>query len=65
MTFAFGDYSKKTESMSDEKVVDEIMKHLKAIYGENIPEPIKMLRIKWNSDVYTFGSYSFATNGAK
>ena len=63
MTFAFGDYSKKTESMTDEQVVHEVMKHLKAIYGEQIPEPLKMLRTKWNSDVYTYGSYSFATNG--
>lgn len=62
MTFAFGDYSIKTETMSDVKITDEIMKHLQSIYGKTIPRPSKMLRTKWNSNSYTYGSYSFATN---
>ncbi|PCE63753.1 amine oxidase [Sediminicola luteus] len=63
MTFAFGDYSKATESMSDAAITHEIMGHLKIIYGQDIPEPTHMLRTKWNIDSYTFGSYSFATKG--
>lgn len=63
MTFSFGEYSKKTETMNDSEVINEIMEHLKAIYGKNIPTPKRMLRTKWNSNPYTYGSYSFATNG--
>jgi monoamine oxidase len=63
MTFAFGDYSKETEEMNDSQITNEIMAHLKSIYGENIPEPSNMLRTKWNSNVYTYGSYSFAPSG--
>lgn len=63
MTFAFGDYSLQTEQMSDAQITDEIMVHLKAIYGNSIPEPTNMQRTKWNTNQYTFGSYSFATNG--
>ena len=65
MTFAFGDYSRTTENMSDNEVIDEIMDHLKSIYGSEIPEPTKFLRTKWVSNEYTFGSYSFATNGTR
>lgn len=59
MTFAFGDYGKTTESMSDEEVIEEIMSHLKAIYGQNIPNPTDMLRTMWSSNEFTYGSYSF------
>ena len=63
MTFAFGDYAAQTESMSDAQVVAEIMAHLKAIYGSNLPNPRQFLRTKWGINKYAYGSYSFATNG--
>jgi monoamine oxidase len=63
MTFAFGDYSRTTELMSDQEVIDEIMNHLRTIYGLNIPEPSNMLRTKWTSNEFTFGSYSFVASG--
>lgn len=65
MTFAFGDYSKTTETMTDAEIVEEIMSHLKTIYGDNIPNPTTMLRTKWVRNEFTFGSYSFATNGTR
>jgi len=65
MTFTFGDYSVISEQMTDEQVIKEIMTHLKSIYGDNIPNPTSILRTKWNSNPYTFGSYSFATNNTR
>ncbi|WP_452218663.1 flavin monoamine oxidase family protein [Lacinutrix undariae] len=65
MTFAFGDYSIETEQMTDSEIIEEIMIHLKAIYGNDIPNPTKMLRTKWNTNEYTYGSYSFATTGVR
>lgn len=65
MAFSFGDYSKQTESMSDADVIDDIMNQLKSIYGNGIPVPINMVRTKWVSNEYTFGSYSFASNGTR
>lgn len=64
MTFAFGKYASQTESMSDAQITTEIMSHLKSIYGNNISNPIQFLRTKWGSNINSFGSYSFATNGA-
>ena len=63
VTFAFGDYAAQTENMTDPQVVGEIMGHLKAIYGTNIPNPTQFLRTKWGKNKYAYGSYSFATNG--
>ncbi len=63
MTFAFGDYATATESMSDNDVINEVMLHLKTIYGNNIPNPTNMLRTKWGQNINAYGAYSYATNG--
>lgn len=63
MTFAFGDYSKQTEQMDDQAIIAEIMTHLKAIYGSNIPQPTQFLRTQWNTNPYSYGAYSFAAKG--
>ncbi len=59
MTFAYADYARLTESMSDSHVIGEIMTHLRDIYGTNIPDPNNMLRTKWQSNENAFGSYSY------
>ena len=64
MTFAFGDYSKQTETMTNEQIIKEIMLHLKRIYGNDIPHPTHMLRTKWNENPYSFGAYSFVASGS-
>lgn len=64
ITFAFGDYATITESMTDNQVIDEIMLNLKNIYGNNIPAPVNLLRTKWAQNIYSFGSYSYPTNGS-
>ena len=63
MTFAFGDYSMETEKMSDKQIIEEIMVHLRIIYGEDIPNPKYLLRTKWSENPYSYGAYSFATDG--
>lgn len=63
MTFAFGDYATVTESMSDSDIINEVMLHLKTIYGSSIPNPTNMLRTKWGQNINSYGAYSFATNG--
>lgn len=63
MTFAFGDYATVTESMSDSDIINEVMLHLKAIYGNNIGNPTNMLRTKWGQNINSYGAYSYATSG--
>ena len=65
MTFAFGDYAKQTETMTNEQIIEEVMLHLKKIYGNNIPYPTHLLRTKWNENPYSFGAYSFVAHGSR
>jgi monoamine oxidase len=64
MTFAFGDYATVTESMTDNEIINEIMLHLKSIYGNSIPNPSNFLRTKWGQNINSYGAYSYATNGS-
>lgn len=59
MTFAYADYARKTETMTDAQIEAAIMAHLRDIYGSAIPNPTHLLRTKWQSNPYTLGSYSY------
>lgn len=63
MTFAYADYARQTETMTDAQVINEIMLHLKDMYGNGIPNPTKMLRTKWQSNENSFGAYSYTAVG--
>ena len=65
MTFSFGNESIELENKSDSTIKEQIMKNLKLMFGNNIPYPNFMIRTKWNSDNFTFGSYSYASVGSK
>lgn len=65
MTFAFANYGRQSESMTDTQIIDEIMLHLKDMYGSGIPNPTNMLRTKWQSNENSFGSYSFTQVGTE
>jgi monoamine oxidase len=64
MTFALGDYATVTENLSDSQIINEIMLHLKGIYGNSIPSPSNFLRTKWGQNINSFGAYSYPTNGS-
>jgi monoamine oxidase len=59
MTFAYADYGRQTETMTDAQVINEIMVHLRDIYGNSVPNPNNMLRTKWNSNPNAYGAYSY------
>lgn len=65
MTFAYANYARQTETMTDTQVIDEIMSHLKDIYGNKIPNPTNMLRTKWQSNANSFGAYSYTAVGTE
>jgi monoamine oxidase len=65
ITFAYADYARKTETMTDTQIIDEIMTHLRDIYGNNIPMPTKMLRTKWQSNENAYGAYSYTAVGTE
>lgn len=65
MTFAYANYARQTETMTDAQVIDEIMMHLKDIYGNKIPNPTNMLRTKWQSNENSLGAYSYTAVGTE
>lgn len=65
MTFAYADYGRKTETMTDAQVINEIMLNLKDIYGNSIPNPTNMLRTKWQTNENSFGAYSYTAVGTE
>lgn len=65
MTFAYADYARQTETMTDTQIIDEIMIHLKDIYGSSIPNPTNLLRTKWQTNENTYGAYSYTGVGTE
>lgn len=65
MTFAYADYARQTETMADAQLINEIMTHLRDIYGTNIPNPTNMLRTKWQANENSFGAYSYTAVGTE
>jgi len=65
MTFAYADYARQTETMTDTQIIDEIMIHLRDIYGNSIPNPTNILRTKWNTNENSFGAYSYTAVGTE
>lgn len=65
MTFAYADYARQTETMSDAQIIDEVMRHLKDIYGNNIPNPTNIVRTKWQNNPNSFGAYSYTAVGTE
>lgn len=58
--FNAGSYGKEIEKMTDYQVVEDAMSVLRQTYGKEIPNPTHWLVTRWNSDPFSFGSYSFA-----
>ena len=65
MTFAYADYARQTESMSDAQVISDIMAHLRDMYGSSIPEPTHLQRTKWNTNENAYGAYSYFAVGTE
>ncbi|MBK7224480.1 MAG: FAD-dependent oxidoreductase [Saprospiraceae bacterium] len=65
MTFAYADYARQTEAKSDSQIIDEIMSHLKDMYGNNIPQPTNFLRTRWQSNENSYGAYSYTAVGSE
>mgnify|MGYP001021253607 FL=1 len=65
MTFAYADKARQTENMTDQQIIEEIMTHLRDIYGNNIPYPTNIIRTKWQTNEYSYGSYSYTAVGTE
>ncbi|HNN02766.1 MAG TPA: FAD-dependent oxidoreductase [Leptospiraceae bacterium] len=62
--FTAGNDAVEKESLSDEELIQSVMKSLKKIYGEDIPEPEDYIRKSWSKDEFSYGSYAYIPPGA-
>jgi polyamine oxidase len=65
IAFAGGSFAQSLEGISEKEVVERVMKVLRRVYGNSIPNPDAVLRTKWASDPFTLGSYSTMPVGSK
>lgn len=65
MTFAYADYGRATETMTDAQVTSEIMAHLRDMYRTSIPAPAHLLRTRWSTNENSFGAYSYTAVGTE
>jgi monoamine oxidase len=54
---------KLARDMEKHNLTNWIMERLRTIYGEEIPNPIKIKKTHWASDPFAFGSYSYLPIG--
>jgi monoamine oxidase len=57
--FLSSDFSKLIEKLEDQVIINKCMKVLKSIYKEKATDPISYEITRWNSDKFSYGSYSF------
>jgi monoamine oxidase len=63
--FNAADFGRAMEKLTDEQIVADAMKRLRAIHGKNIPEPESHQITRWASDPFAGGSYSFNALGSR
>lgn len=65
IAFAGGSFARSLEQLSEEEITTRVMRVLRQIYGDRIPNPEAMVMTRWNNDPFSFGSYSQIPVGAK
>lgn len=64
MGFAGGSQGQGLENLSKTELIEQAMRGLRAMYGNNIPDPDKVLATQWSKDPFSLGSYSYVALGA-
>lgn len=59
MGFNAADQGWEMETLSDQEIVASAMRTLRTIYGKDIPEPIDYQIMRWTTDPFSLGSYSY------
>jgi monoamine oxidase len=59
-----GDDGRTIETLSPEEAGKWAMNILKNIFGQNIPNPVKVIRSDWSTDPFALEAYSFLQTGS-
>ena len=58
-----GDIVKELEAETDEQTLARVLVNLRTMFGEEVPEPTKILVTRWLSDPYSRGVHTFRETG--
>lgn len=58
-------YARYLEWITDEEIIADAMKSLRAMYGDAIPEPTHYAISRWWQDPNSYGSYSYVPVGSR
>ncbi|CAM2803107.1 Monoamine oxidase [Legionella steigerwaltii] len=59
-----GDFARDLENKSDAEIIQSVMKRLRDVYGDNIPEPTAHVITRWGKDPFSVGAYSSIRPGS-
>ena len=57
--FNAGTVAERFEQLGDDQIVASAMAVLRAIHGEDIPDPVSAVATRWRADPFARGSYSY------
>ena len=52
------------ERQSDQTILNQVVKNLRSMFGEAVPEPSDYVITRWGQDEFSMGSYSFNPPGS-
>ncbi|SDQ22139.1 FAD-dependent oxidoreductase [Pseudovibrio sp. Tun.PSC04-5.I4] len=60
---SFGNYSRMIERMDHDYMLEDAMKAVRTMFGDNMADPRHYIATQWSKDPYTKGAYSYAKIG--
>lgn len=64
LTFAAGPAAIETRGWDERRLVDDVMAQLRRLYGDAVPDPIRVDVTAWQDDPFARGSYAYMTVGS-
>ena len=64
LTFAAGPFGRHMQELPDDEVVADVVRALRALYGDAVGEPVARWITHWGQDEFSVGSYSHLALGS-
>ena len=62
MGISCGDYALTADKMSEQDLKSDALSVLRSIWGDRVPDPVRVVSTKWSQVKAAFGAYSYPTN---
>lgn len=62
MGISCGEYALTADKMSEQELKNDVLSVLRSIWGDRVPNPVRIVSTKWSQVESAFGAYSYPTN---